>query len=873
MRTSTERPPFYWLNEESRRFLSRDYLLPGVSAEQRIRQIADYAEGILGIEGFGDKFYDYMARGWYSLATPVWTNFGLRRGLPISCYGSYIEDDSASILFTASEVGMMTKLGGGTSAYFGKLQEFHRTFGTNLYAELKKNLFYMRARKYSSCLEHALDAGNIPMRVYTGLIENVNAHLETFHRYLNLRRRMLGVDRLHYYDLYAPLVKDIDLRYTFDEACAQVLASLTPLGEEYAAVARKCFTDRWVDVYPTDGKISGAYSNGGGVQGGTVVNSIILLNTATFDPNHLSIAATYTCSTPLPSGAGNFTNDPLFVATNDYRLTAASPCRDAGTNSSWMATSTDLDGQARLFNTLVDVGCYEYRSDALVCTFQSSSPLEGRPPLAVVFNAYADGLDTNITWYGWDVDGDGAWDYSGGGLRQVAHTYAEPFYYTVVLAVSNASGERAEYTRPNYVRGQPAILHVAPGGAHVPPFSTWAIAATSIHAALDVATTGTLILVTNGTYLIANTVRVTNSITLRGVNGAEVTIIDASNKAQCVSIKHPQAVVDGFTIMRGKTDGVGEGAGVKMTAGLLENCIVRSNTACSGSATRGGGVYAYNAVIRNCLIERNSVTCGTGSGGGVYGWSLLMENCTVVSNIADYGGGTYFFNTATSRNCIIYGNIGTSGSNNWHDGKFQHTCTWPLPSGAGNTDLDPLFADAAVWNFRLQAGSPCVDTGTNLPAVATDLDGVPRPLDGDNDGAAGWDMGCYEFAHPLADSDGDGLRDTNELAIGTSPILADTDGDRMDDGGETLAGTDPTDSASFLGFTQIVWQAEATGVVVRWQSAAGRFYRLERGTNLLAAPPFPVSIRTNIPAVPPVNTETDSTAVGSGPCFYRIGLE
>jgi len=122
MQTSMERPPFYWLNEESRRFLSRDYLLPGVSPEQRIRQIADYAEGLLGIEGFGDKFYDYMARGWYSLATPVWTNFGLRRGLPISCYGSYIEDDSASILFTASEVGMMTKLGGGTSAYFGRLR-------------------------------------------------------------------------------------------------------------------------------------------------------------------------------------------------------------------------------------------------------------------------------------------------------------------------------------------------------------------------------------------------------------------------------------------------------------------------------------------------------------------------------------------------------------------------------------------------------------------------------------------------------------------------------------------------------------------------------------------------------------------------------
>lgn len=114
--------PFYWLNEESKIFLSRDYLLPGVSPEERIRQIANYAESILRLEGFAEKFVSYMARGWYSLATPVWTNFGLGRGLPISCYGSYIEDDSGSILNTVSEVGMMTKLGGGTSVYFGKLR-------------------------------------------------------------------------------------------------------------------------------------------------------------------------------------------------------------------------------------------------------------------------------------------------------------------------------------------------------------------------------------------------------------------------------------------------------------------------------------------------------------------------------------------------------------------------------------------------------------------------------------------------------------------------------------------------------------------------------------------------------------------------------
>ncbi|MEO8168569.1 MAG: oligoendopeptidase F, partial [bacterium] len=147
-------------------------------------------------------------------------------------------------------------------SYFGKLNEFRRTFGANLYAEIKKNMFYMRARKYNSCLEHALDGGNIPVEVFKGLINNVNANLPTFHRYLALRKRMLGVSELHYYDLYAPLVKDLDLNYTIEEANEHVLASLAPLGKEYTDVSRTCFNERWVDVFPNEGKRSGAYSNG-----------------------------------------------------------------------------------------------------------------------------------------------------------------------------------------------------------------------------------------------------------------------------------------------------------------------------------------------------------------------------------------------------------------------------------------------------------------------------------------------------------------------------------------------------------------------------------------------------------------------------------
>lgn len=113
---------YYWLNSHSRLFLERGYLEPNTTPEERIRQIADNAESILKISGFADKFEDYMSRGFYSLATPVWTNFGNKRGLPVSCFGSYIDDTMESILTKTAEIGMMSKMGGGTSGYFGDLR-------------------------------------------------------------------------------------------------------------------------------------------------------------------------------------------------------------------------------------------------------------------------------------------------------------------------------------------------------------------------------------------------------------------------------------------------------------------------------------------------------------------------------------------------------------------------------------------------------------------------------------------------------------------------------------------------------------------------------------------------------------------------------
>ena len=161
------------------------------------------------------------------------------------------------------------------STFFTALGGFGRTLGTTINASVQKSLFYAKARKYPSTLEAALDRHKIPVSVYMRLIEGVNSHLPTFHRYLRLRKRMMGItDDLHYYDLYAPLVASVDLRYTPEEAQQLVMTASRPLGGEYVSVLQRAFNERWLDWYPSEGKKSGAYSNGGAYD----VHPYILLN-------------------------------------------------------------------------------------------------------------------------------------------------------------------------------------------------------------------------------------------------------------------------------------------------------------------------------------------------------------------------------------------------------------------------------------------------------------------------------------------------------------------------------------------------------------------------------------------------------------------
>ncbi len=158
--------------------------------------------------------------------------------------------------------------------FFTAIKQYRNTFGATLSAQIKKDFFTSRARGYKDCLAAALDRNNIPAEVYYSLIENVNNNLDSFHRYLGIKKRMLGLETLEYIDLYAPTVKDVDLEYTIEEGNRIVLEALAPLGEDYTGTVKKSMENRWIDVYPTSGKRSGAYSSGNAYD----VHPYILLN-------------------------------------------------------------------------------------------------------------------------------------------------------------------------------------------------------------------------------------------------------------------------------------------------------------------------------------------------------------------------------------------------------------------------------------------------------------------------------------------------------------------------------------------------------------------------------------------------------------------
>ena len=223
---------------------------------------------------------------------------------------------------------------------------FKNTAASLLNAQNKQLKFFAEARKYNSAFEASLDRTNVPTSVYLNLIEAVHQNMDKMHRYVRLRKKLLGVDELHFYDVYTPLLSDVDKHIPFAEAKQTVYDALAPLGEDYRAILKQGFENRWIDVYTNEGKRSGAYS------AGAAVHPYVLLNyTGTLD-SQFTLA--HEMGHALHSYLSNKHQNPVDSGYVIFVAEVASTCNEALLMEYLLAKTTDKKERAYLINHFLD---------------------------------------------------------------------------------------------------------------------------------------------------------------------------------------------------------------------------------------------------------------------------------------------------------------------------------------------------------------------------------------------------------------------------------------------------------------------------------------------------------------------------------------
>lgn len=481
------------------------------------------------------------------------------------------------------------------------------------------------------------------------------------------------------------------------------------------------------------------------IYGATLTNCIVIDNTSSINSptNYAGSTLAYCCADPLPPGPGNIDVNPEVLA-DGFHLAQTSPCIGAGISAA--VSGTDIDGQS--WNNPPSIGCDEWSPKPLVIVqpaFQAGfSPhdltwnvaVAGQPPFTCFWSQDGvpiqdDGHHSNSTNVNMTINDFGPAD---GGIYQVI--------------ITNSSGS---------VTSAPVQLAIhtvdASGSDPLPPYSSWATAATTIQDAVNSAVSGDVVLVTNGTYSnggmavsgsLTNRVALNKAITVMSVNGFKATIIQGAWEP--VSTNGPGAVrcawlgngaiLNGFTLQNGATFATGDSS----QYGPLES---------------GGGAYCVssNALVLNCELTNNAAVYGGGAALGT------VDNSLIIANIAEYGGGallsslnncTVLNNVATGlfpgnqggagtcsaivRNSIVIDNYdvpyhepddayylpGSGASIN-----YAYSCSsglpLPLPSGAGNTTADPVFVDL----YHISTFSPCYGTGSAAYTTGCDLDNQP----------------------------------------------------------------------------------------------------------------------------------------------------
>jgi len=672
--------------------------------------------------------------------------------------------------------------------------------------------------------------------------------------------------------------------------------------------------------------INSASSSGGGVSQAMLNNCILYYNTSPNGTNYTGSTLNYCCTVPLPSGgAGNISADPQLASAS--HLSAVSPCHAAGSTN--YATGVDIDGEP--WADAPSIGCDEFW------------PGNATGPLNVSISASY----TNVA-VGYAVDFAGAiegkvwasaWDFGDGVVisnrLSVSHTWTNGGDYTVVLTAYNDEYPTGVSTALIVRVSAQTVFYVSLDSTNpVPPYAEWAMAATDIQSALDLALLpGQSVLVSNGLYQIGgrlvgsttNRVAVQRAIKVASVNGPDVTIIQGqratggglgADAVRCVYLASG-AFLEGFTLSGGATTSydAGGGAYCASAAARLTNCTLSINFAYLGAGAYSGtldnctlrgnsaGAYGgatYQSTLNNCTVDNNA--CNYDGGGAAYGtlnncvlthnraiaygggtrYSTL-NNCILRRNLAEYGAGAYY---GTLSNCTLEDNYAYSYAGGMLQSTLRNCIVYyngapSLPNYSGGslnyccTTPDPGFGAGNITTAPLfvdQAGAN-LHLQTNSPCI---------------------NAGRNTYAPGTTDPDGNPRISGSTVDIGAYEVQSpasllsyawaqqyglptdgsadyqDSDVDGMNNWQEWRAGTDPTNSDSVLRLQAPI--VALPGLLLRWSSDTNHAYFVERASSLEGPLSFSL-LQTNLPGLPGTTAYTDTAAPSLPAAFYRVGSD
>ncbi|MDR0889642.1 MAG: oligoendopeptidase F [Oscillospiraceae bacterium] len=230
--------------------------------------------------------------------------------------------------------------------FYATFYSYRNTLASTLNAQVKQLQFFAQARKYENSMQAALDGTNVPTAVYTNLIEAVHKHMDKMYRYIDLRKKLLGEEELHMYDIYVPLLSEISAEIPYEQAVRTVMDAVRPLGEEYGAILKHGFENRWVDVYENVGKRSGAYS------AGAKVHPFVLMNYKNTLDSQFTLA--HEMGHALHSYLSNREQKPLDAEYVIFVAEVASTCNEALLMEYLLARTTDKKQRAYLINHFLE---------------------------------------------------------------------------------------------------------------------------------------------------------------------------------------------------------------------------------------------------------------------------------------------------------------------------------------------------------------------------------------------------------------------------------------------------------------------------------------------------------------------------------------